>query len=105
MSWARIMAPLAGGAGDEQVLAAATAIAAPFDAELAAVHAPADVADLMPWMGEGFMGGVQITALDSLKEAAAEGARAAQAAVALWPRPSSRLSPTSNVPSSSPAPA
>jgi nucleotide-binding universal stress UspA family protein len=82
MSWARIMAPLAGGAGDEQVLAAAAAIAAPFDAELAAVHAPADVADLMPWMGEGFMGGVQITALDSLKEAAAEGARAAQAAVA-----------------------
>ena len=35
MSWARIMAPLAGGAGDEQVLAAAAAVAAPFDAELA----------------------------------------------------------------------
>ncbi len=28
-----------------------------FDAELACVHAPADVADLMPWMGEGFLGG------------------------------------------------
>ncbi|HYE47793.1 MAG TPA: universal stress protein [Caulobacter sp.] len=82
MSWARIMAPLSGGAGDEAVLAAGAALAAPFDAELAAVHAPADVADLMPWMGEGFMGGVQITAMDSLKEAAAEGQRAAEAAVA-----------------------
>jgi nucleotide-binding universal stress UspA family protein len=81
MSWARIMTPLAGGVGDAPVLAAGAAIAAPFGAELAAVHAPADVADLMPWMGEGFMGGVQITAMDSLKEAAAEGERAARAAV------------------------
>jgi nucleotide-binding universal stress UspA family protein len=30
----------------------------------------------MPWMGEGFMGGVQVTALESLKEAAQEGAKA-----------------------------
>jgi nucleotide-binding universal stress UspA family protein len=81
MSWARIMAPLAGGAHDRDVLASAAAIAAPFKAEVAAVHAPADIADLMPWMGEGFMGGVQITAMDSLKEAAAEGERAARAAV------------------------
>ena len=80
MSWARIMAPLAGGAHDAQILGYAAAVAAPFDAEVAAVHAPADIADLMPWMGEGFMGGVQITAMDSLKEAAAEGERAARAA-------------------------
>ena len=45
-------------------------------AEVAAVFAPADVADLMPWMGEGFMGGVQIAAVESLKEAAEEGRRA-----------------------------
>jgi nucleotide-binding universal stress UspA family protein len=76
------MAPLAGGAGDAQTLAAAAALAAPFNAELAAVHAPADVADLMPWMGEGFMGGVQITAMDSLREAASEGEKTARAAVA-----------------------
>ena len=81
MSWARIMAPLAGGARDAEILKAAVALAAPFKAELAAVHAPADIADLMPWMGEGFMGGVQITAMDSLKEAAAEGERMARAAV------------------------
>lgn len=80
MSWARIMAPLAGGLHDAAILAAAAALAAPFKAELAAVHAPADIADLMPWMGEGFMGGVQITAMDSLKEAAAEGERTARAA-------------------------
>ncbi|HEX4198348.1 MAG TPA: universal stress protein [Caulobacteraceae bacterium] len=80
MSWARIMAPVAGGEADRGVLAAAAALAAPFQAELATVYAPADVADLMPWMGEGFMGGVQVTAVQSLKDAAAEGERAARAA-------------------------
>jgi nucleotide-binding universal stress UspA family protein len=73
------MAPVAGGDPDAGVLAAATALAAPFGAEVAAVYAPADVADLMPWMGEGFMGGVQVTAVQSLKDAAAEGERAARA--------------------------
>ncbi|MDB5456956.1 MAG: universal stress protein UspA [Caulobacter sp.] len=82
MSWARIMAPVAGGQADQAVIAAGAALAKAFDAELACVHAPADVADLMPWMGEGFMGGVQVTALESLKEAAAEGARAVERAVA-----------------------
>ena len=73
MSWARIMAPLSGGGDDKAVLAAATALAEPFGAELAGVYTPADVADLMPWFGEGFMGGVQATALESLQEAAAIG--------------------------------
>jgi nucleotide-binding universal stress UspA family protein len=82
MSWARIMAPLSGGAGDAEILRSAAVIAAPFKAELAGVHAPADVADLMPWMGEGFMGGVQISAMESLKEAATEGQRIAREAVA-----------------------
>src|SRR3990167_4742586 len=80
MSWARIMAPLSGGTHDAEVLKSAAALAAPFKAEVAAVHAPADIANLMPWMGEGFMGGVQITAMDSLKEAGVEGERAARAA-------------------------
>src|SRR5580658_434424 len=79
MSWQRIMAPVAGGDGDAAVLAAAAALAAPFEAELAAVYAPADVADLMPWMGEGFMGGVQVTAVQSLKDAAAAGEANARA--------------------------
>ena len=80
MSWARIMAPVAGGDADAGLLASAALVADAFKAELAAVYAPADVADLMPWMGEGFMGGVQVTAVQSLKEAAAEGERAARAA-------------------------
>ncbi len=80
MSWARVMAPVAGGDSDAGVLAAAAALAVPFEAELAAVYAPADVADLMPWMGEGFMGGVQVTAVQSLKDAAAEGERSARTA-------------------------
>lgn len=77
MSWARIMVPLAGGASDSAILPLARLVAEPFGAELAAVHAPADIADLMPWMGEGFMGGVQISAMDSLREAAVEGAKMA----------------------------
>jgi nucleotide-binding universal stress UspA family protein len=67
------MAPLSGGQGDAAAVAAAVAVAAPFDAELVAAYTPADVADVMPWMGEGFLGGVQTTALESLKEATAVG--------------------------------
>lgn len=80
--WARIMAPVAGGPGDRAVIEAAAVLAGPFDAEVTAVYAPADVADLMPWMGDGFMGGVQVAAVESLKEAAAEGRGAAEAAFA-----------------------
>jgi nucleotide-binding universal stress UspA family protein len=75
------MAPLAGSGADRGLLASAAVLAAGFDAELACVHAPADMADLMPWMGEGFMGGVQVTALESLKEAAVDGRRAVEALV------------------------
>lgn len=85
MDWARIMAPLSGGDADRKVIAAAAAIAEPFGAELAAVHAPADVADLIPWMGDGFMGGVQATAVDSIRQAAAEGEKAARAALEACP--------------------
>ncbi len=81
MSWARILAPLSGGAGDKDCIAAAARLAEPFGAELACVYTPADVADVMPWMGEGFMGGVQTTALESLREASAAGERQAKAAV------------------------
>ena len=78
MGWMRILAPLTGAPADEQGLAAAVELAAPFDAVVSGVFAPADAADLMPWMGEGFMGGVQMAALDSMTEAAAEGERAAR---------------------------
>jgi len=73
MSWARIMAPLSGGQDDAEAVAAAVALAEPFGAEVLGVYTPADVADVMPWMGDSFMGGVQATALESLREAAAIG--------------------------------
>ena len=81
MDWARIMAPLSGGEGDRRVVAAAAAVAEAFGAELACIHTPPDVADLAPWMGDGFMGGVQASAVDSIRQAALEGAKAAQATV------------------------
>ena len=80
MSWARIMAPLSGGQSDPSIVASAVALAKPFGAEVALAYAPADVADVMPWMGEGFLGGVQTTALESLREAAAAGEAKARAA-------------------------
>jgi nucleotide-binding universal stress UspA family protein len=81
MDWARIMAPLSGGEADRHVIAAAVAVAEPFGAEVVCVHAPPDVADLIPWMGDGFMGGVQASAVDAIRDAATEGAKAAQALV------------------------
>ncbi len=79
MDWARIMAPLSGGEGDRRVVEAAVVLARPFGAEVACVHAPADLADLIPWMGDGFMGGVQATAVESIRQAALEGEAAARA--------------------------
>jgi len=87
MSWVRILAPLAGGAvADQHVLTAAEALARPFGAQTAAVYAPADAADLTPWMGEGFMGGAPMAALESLREAAAEGERIARTTFAPYDR-------------------
>jgi len=76
--WARIMVPIVGGDVDAGVLHAAEVLAAPFDAELAAIFTPADIAEVMPWMGEGFMGGIQVSAIETLKEATAEGERFAR---------------------------
>jgi nucleotide-binding universal stress UspA family protein len=79
MDWVKILAPLSGGESDKRIVAAAAAIAQPFGAELAGVYAPADIADLVPWMGDGFMGGVQATAMESIRRACAEGEQAARA--------------------------
>ena len=91
MSWARIMAPLSGGAGDAAAVAAAVMLAKPFKAEMVGVYTPADVADVMPWMGEGFLGGVQTTALESLKEAAQAGEKNARRAFEATSYPKGRF--------------
>jgi nucleotide-binding universal stress UspA family protein len=85
MDWARILAPVSGGEADRRIIAAAAALAEPFGAELACVHTPADIADLIPWMGDGFMGGVQATAIESIRQASAEGEKAARAALEASP--------------------
>ncbi|HEX4182316.1 MAG TPA: universal stress protein [Caulobacteraceae bacterium] len=79
------MVPVAGGDPDTRVLAAGARLASAFEADLSAVYAPADVADLMPWMGEGFMGGVQVTAVQSLKDAAAAGEQSARSTLEATP--------------------
>lgn len=81
MSWARIIAPLSGGQEDAAALAAAVALAEPFGAEVVGVYTPADIADVMPWMGDSFMGGVQASALESLREAASIGEAQARKAM------------------------
>lgn len=82
MDWARIMVPLAGGGeGDKRALCGGAALAVAFDAQLYCVHAPADLADIAPWMGDGFMGGLQSTAVETMRDAAAEGERLARASV------------------------
>lgn len=91
MTWKRIMVPLAGTADDGKALAAGRVVAEAFGAELAAVHAPADIADLMPWMGEGFMGGVQVSAVDRLQDAAQEGETAVRAATTACGYPGARF--------------
>ena len=78
MEWARIMAPLSGGPSDRKILSAAITLAAPFNAEILCVYLPADVAELIPWMGDGFMGGVQASVVDSIRTAGAEGEHAAR---------------------------
>lgn len=91
MSWARIMTPLSGAEPDRAAIAAAATLARPFEAELAGVYVPADVGDVMPWMAEGYMGGVQAQAMQSLREAAAIGERSARAAFEAQTCPKSRF--------------
>lgn len=78
--WGRILAPLGGSSADAGLLEAAAAVAERFGAELAAVYAPPDPAELTPWLGEGFVGGVQAEAIESLRLAGAEGEVRARAA-------------------------
>jgi nucleotide-binding universal stress UspA family protein len=75
------MAPLSGGQEDTATMAAAAVLAEPFGAEVVGVFTPVDAADVMPWMGEDFMGGVQASALETLEHATAVGERRARMAL------------------------
>jgi nucleotide-binding universal stress UspA family protein len=79
MEWGRIIVPMVGAESDSRVVRAGGAIASRFQAELVGMYMPPDPAELTPWLGEGFVGGVQAGAIESLREAAVEGERAARA--------------------------
>lgn len=83
MTWARIMAPLSGDAGDAGRLAAAEVVAAPFQAEVAGVYAPFDIASVSPWItdGIGVDAGVEVAALDAIRKSDAESEVRARQAV------------------------
>lgn len=71
-AWSRISVPVSGSAGEDVTLGLAAMIAGGFQAQLNVLFAPPDPAELAPWLGEGFMGTVQISTLDTLKQAAEE---------------------------------
>lgn len=77
MDWARIIVPLMGRDEDDGVLAAAAAIAACVKARVSGVYVPVDAADLAPWLADGMVGAVEVTALEAVRAAAAEGEREA----------------------------
>ena len=77
-AWARLTVPVAGALEDAPVLDWAARLAEVFEAELNVVFAPPDPAELSPWLGEGFMGTVQMATIDSVRTAGEEGQRRAE---------------------------
>ncbi len=71
-AWARVSVPLSGSGDEVSTLDLATQMASAFKAELNVLFAAPDPAELAPWLGEGFMGTVQMSTLDSLKAASEE---------------------------------
>lgn len=78
-SWSRISVPVSGTAGEALALELAAQLAAAFQAQLNVLFTPPDPAELAPWLGEGFMGTVQMATMESLKTAAEESELAARA--------------------------
>lgn len=70
MSYAKILAPLTGGARDATVLASAFAAAKPFHAHVVALFVRPDPSEAMPFFGEGVSGVVVQEIIDAAKEAA-----------------------------------
>ena len=89
--WGRIAVPVAGLEGDAARLAAAAEVASRFDAEVAAIYAPPDPAEVTPWLGEGFAGGMQLGVAETLQEATRQSEAAARAAFDALAYPRKRL--------------
>jgi nucleotide-binding universal stress UspA family protein len=78
-AWSRISVPVSGTASEALSLELAAQMATAFQAQLNVLFTPPDPAELAPWLGEGFMGTVQMATMDSLKAAAEESELAARA--------------------------
>ena len=79
MSYAKILAPLTGGARDSTVLASAFAAAKPFHAHVVALFVRPDPTEAMPFFGEGVSGVVVQEIIDAAKAAADKAAEEARA--------------------------
>ncbi|MBU6443904.1 MAG: universal stress protein [Alphaproteobacteria bacterium] len=82
MSYAKILAPLTGGARDAIVLASAFAAAKPFHAHVVALFVRPDPSEAMPFFGEGVSGVVVQEIIDAAKAAADKAAEVARATLA-----------------------
>ncbi len=71
-AWSRISVPVSGAVTETLALELAAQVAEAFEAQLNILFTPPDPAELAPWLGEGFMGTVQMSTMDSLKHAAEE---------------------------------
>ena len=76
----RVILPVAGQESDLSLMRRAADVADRLGAQLAIMYAPPDAAELTPWMGEGFVGGIQAGALEGLREAAEAGEASARKA-------------------------
>ncbi|MGA9658677.1 MAG: universal stress protein [Asticcacaulis sp.] len=77
-AWARISVPVSGAVTEALALELAAEIATTFEAQLNVLFTPPDPAELAPWLGEGFMGTVQMSTMESLKSAAEESEQVAR---------------------------
>jgi nucleotide-binding universal stress UspA family protein len=78
-AWSRISVPVSGTASEALSLDLAAQLAKAFQAQLNVLFTPPDPAELAPWLGEGFMGTIQMATMDSLKAAAEDSELAARA--------------------------
>ncbi|MDV6329572.1 universal stress protein [Asticcacaulis sp. 201] len=87
-AWSRISIPVSGTVSEILALDLAGQIAAAFGAQLNVLFTPPDPAELAPWLGEGFMGTVQMSTMESLKQAADESELTARSQFGAVPYPS-----------------
>ena len=82
MSFAKILAPLTGGARDSAVLGSAFAAARPFNAHVVALFVRPDPAEAMPFFGEGVSGAVLQEIVDVARSASDKAGAEARATLA-----------------------